>query len=88
MILCAKCKKKPDFVKETTLVTDHRIDVTVECHGKSETRSLTREELLKAEKSELLFFSPAAAEAQPKRKVGPGTLGREGHVRGSKGAGS
>lgn len=88
MILCAKCKKKPDEVSESMCVLYHRYDVTVKCHGETETRSMSYAQIQEAEKVEVLFFSPSAPAAKPKRKVGPGTLGREGHVQGDRGAGS
>lgn len=73
MILCAKCKKKPDQLTEKTVVIDHRIDVTARCHGEEETKSLSRKSLLDAEKGELAFFAHHAPVAKPRRKVGPGT---------------
>lgn len=72
MILCGKCKKKPDSVTEKMCVIHYRYDVTVSCHGQTETKHLTRAQLTEAETTDLLFFSPDAP-AKARRKVGPGT---------------
>lgn len=74
MILCAKCKKKPDHVIEKMCVLYYRYDVKVRCHGETEVRSLSSEEL--SAPADILFFSPDAAmplEKKAKRKVGTGT---------------
>lgn len=74
MILCAKCKKKPDALTEKLCVINYRYEVTARCHGKEETRALTRDELLAAEKSDLHFFASPAPQEKPRRKVGQASV--------------
>ena len=75
MILCAKCKKKPDSIKEEMRVANYRYDVTVECHGDSETRQFTHKELKSLDADEIRFFSPTAPVVKTIRrsKVSSGT---------------
>ena len=76
MILCAKCKKRPDAVTEKMCVLHYRYDLTAKCHGETETKSFTHKELEAGEANGISFFSPDAAlplEKKAKRKVSSGT---------------
>jgi len=90
MILCAKCKKKPDSTQSVMCVVRHSYEVTAYCHGAAERKTLSYQKLCDAEQPgiDLYFFEPAVSE--PKKletTVSPEKFGRGKRARGDKSSG-